>query len=69
MRRLETLRRATGADELLVTTATHDADDARRSFALLAEHWFAGAPAAGDTTTATPDVAPRSPPPADATTP
>lgn len=60
VRRLETLRRATGADELLVTTATHDADDARRSFALLAEHWFAGAPAGGDTTptTATPAVAP-----------
>lgn len=45
--RLETLRRATGADELLVTTATHDPVDARRSFELLAEHWFAGgAPAA-----------------------
>lgn len=41
VQRLETLRRATGADELLVTTATHDADDARRSFELLAEHWFA----------------------------
>jgi alkanesulfonate monooxygenase SsuD/methylene tetrahydromethanopterin reductase-like flavin-dependent oxidoreductase (luciferase family) len=40
VQRLETLRRATGADELLVTTATHDADDARRSFELLAEHWF-----------------------------
>lgn len=51
VQRLETLRRATGADELLVTTATHDADDARRSFELLAEHWFAGetgAPAAVD---------------------
>ncbi|WP_454041675.1 LLM class flavin-dependent oxidoreductase [Cellulosimicrobium sp. Marseille-Q8652] len=41
--RLETLRRATGADELLVTTATHDPADARRSFELLAEHWFAPA--------------------------
>lgn len=50
--RLETLRRVTGADELLVTTATHDPADARRSFALLAEHWFAapGSPA-GSTTT------------------
>ena len=42
--RLETLRRATGADELLVTTATHDPADARRSFELLAEHWFAPVP-------------------------
>ncbi|WP_264029519.1 LLM class flavin-dependent oxidoreductase [Cellulosimicrobium sp. SH8] len=52
VRRLETLRRATGADELLVTTATHDADDARRSFELLAEHWFAAG------STATTDVVP-----------
>jgi alkanesulfonate monooxygenase SsuD/methylene tetrahydromethanopterin reductase-like flavin-dependent oxidoreductase (luciferase family) len=37
--RLETLQRVTGADELLVTTATHDPADARRSFALLADAW------------------------------
>ncbi|WP_158375941.1 LLM class flavin-dependent oxidoreductase [Cellulosimicrobium cellulans] len=37
--RLETLQRVTGADELLITTATHDPADARRSFALLAEAW------------------------------
>lgn len=37
--RLATLQRVTGADELLVTTATHDPADARRSFALLAEAW------------------------------
>jgi alkanesulfonate monooxygenase SsuD/methylene tetrahydromethanopterin reductase-like flavin-dependent oxidoreductase (luciferase family) len=42
--RLETLRRATGADELLVTTATHDPADAHRSFELLAEHWFDAGP-------------------------
>lgn len=53
VRRLETLRRATGADELLVTTATHDADDARRSFELLAEHWFA---AGGSPSEVAPDV-------------
>jgi len=43
--RLETLQRATGADELLVTTSTHDAQDARRSFELLAQHWDAHVPA------------------------
>jgi alkanesulfonate monooxygenase SsuD/methylene tetrahydromethanopterin reductase-like flavin-dependent oxidoreductase (luciferase family) len=37
--RLETLQRVTGADELLITTATHDPADARRSFALLAHAW------------------------------
>lgn len=42
---LETLQRATGADELLVTTATHDPQDARRSFELLAQHWDARVPA------------------------
>lgn len=52
--RLETLQRVTGADELLVTTATHDPADTRRSFALLAEAWGvapgadAGAATAGD---------------------
>ncbi|QAY63757.1 LLM class flavin-dependent oxidoreductase [Xylanimonas allomyrinae] len=37
--RLATLQRVTGADELLVTTATHDPADARRSYALLAQAW------------------------------
>lgn len=52
--RLETLQRVTGADELLITTATHDPADARRSFALLAEAWGvapgadAGAATTGD---------------------
>jgi alkanesulfonate monooxygenase SsuD/methylene tetrahydromethanopterin reductase-like flavin-dependent oxidoreductase (luciferase family) len=46
--RLETLQRVTGADELLITTATHDPADARRSFALLAEAWGV-APAADAT--------------------
>jgi len=37
--RLETLQRVTGADELLVTTITHDPADRLRSFELLAETW------------------------------
>ncbi|WP_242625133.1 hypothetical protein [Krasilnikovia cinnamomea] len=37
--RLTTLQRVTGADELLVTTVTHDHADRVRSFALLAERW------------------------------
>ena len=37
--RLETLRRATGADELLVTTITHDPVDRERSYELLAGAW------------------------------
>ena len=37
--RLETLRRVTAADELLVTTMTPDHADRVRSFELLAEHW------------------------------
>jgi alkanesulfonate monooxygenase SsuD/methylene tetrahydromethanopterin reductase-like flavin-dependent oxidoreductase (luciferase family) len=37
--RLETLREATGADELIVTTITHDHVDRVRSFELLAEEW------------------------------
>ncbi|MET0811638.1 MAG: LLM class flavin-dependent oxidoreductase, partial [Microbacterium sp.] len=37
--RLETLRRATDADELLVTTITHDPADRERSYELLAEVW------------------------------
>lgn len=39
--RLEALARVTGADELLVTTATHDPDDKYRSFELLATAWGA----------------------------
>jgi alkanesulfonate monooxygenase SsuD/methylene tetrahydromethanopterin reductase-like flavin-dependent oxidoreductase (luciferase family) len=37
--RLEVLREATGADELIVTTITHDHADRVRSFELLAEEW------------------------------
>ncbi|WOF23173.1 LLM class flavin-dependent oxidoreductase [Microbacterium betulae] len=37
--RLATLQRVTGADELLVTTVTHDPADRIRSFSLLAEAW------------------------------
>ncbi|RLV48208.1 LLM class flavin-dependent oxidoreductase [Nocardioides mangrovicus] len=37
--RLEVLQRATAADELVVTTITHDHDDRVRSYALLAEEW------------------------------
>ncbi|WP_159502366.1 LLM class flavin-dependent oxidoreductase, partial [Microbacterium sp. 18062] len=37
--RLETLRRVTGADELLVTTITHDPADRERSYELLAGVW------------------------------
>jgi alkanesulfonate monooxygenase SsuD/methylene tetrahydromethanopterin reductase-like flavin-dependent oxidoreductase (luciferase family) len=36
---LEQLREATGADELLVTTITHDHADRVRSYRLLAEEW------------------------------
>ncbi|MFZ6993948.1 LLM class flavin-dependent oxidoreductase [Curtobacterium sp. RRHDQ66] len=39
--RLETLRRVTGADELLVTTITHEHADRVRSYELLAEAWAA----------------------------
>ena len=37
--RLDTLQRVTGADELLLTTITHDPEDRARSFALLADAW------------------------------
>ncbi|MGW0811010.1 MsnO8 family LLM class oxidoreductase [Nonomuraea sp. NPDC002799] len=37
--RLRVLRRVTGADELLVTTITHDHDDRVRSYELLARAW------------------------------
>ncbi|WP_217613950.1 LLM class flavin-dependent oxidoreductase [Cellulomonas sp. GbtcB1] len=53
--RLETLQRVTGADELLITTATHHPADARRSFALLAEAW--GVAPAADATPAGADRA------------
>ena len=36
---LETLRDATGADELIVTTITHDHADRVRSYELLAQEW------------------------------
>ncbi|GEM_PF-111376 len=39
--RLETLQRVTGADELLVTTVTHDPADRLRSYELLAGAWGA----------------------------
>ncbi|WP_410592909.1 LLM class flavin-dependent oxidoreductase [Amycolatopsis sp. lyj-23] len=38
--RLRQLREATGADELVVTTITHDHADRVRSYELLAGHWF-----------------------------
>ncbi|TYK51308.1 LLM class flavin-dependent oxidoreductase [Actinomadura decatromicini] len=37
--RLETLRRVTGADELLITTITHDHADRVRSYEMLAAEW------------------------------
>nr|MDT0523023.1 LLM class flavin-dependent oxidoreductase [Streptomyces sp. DSM 41633] len=37
--RLRTLRDATGADELIVTTITHDHADRVRSYELLAAEW------------------------------
>lgn len=37
--RLRTLQAATGADELLITTVTHDHADRVRSYRLLAERW------------------------------
>lgn len=37
--RLEQLQEATGADELLITTITHDHSDRVRSYQLLAEEW------------------------------
>jgi alkanesulfonate monooxygenase SsuD/methylene tetrahydromethanopterin reductase-like flavin-dependent oxidoreductase (luciferase family) len=41
--RLDTLQRVTGADELLVTTITHDPADRERSYTLLADVWGLGA--------------------------
>ena len=37
---LERLRAATGADELIITTITHDHADRVRSYELLAKEWF-----------------------------
>lgn len=48
--KLEALQRVTGADELLLTTQTHDHEATRDSFALIAQAWRgddAGAPVAG----------------------
>jgi len=39
--RLRQLQEATGADELVITTITHDHADRVRSYQLLAEEWFA----------------------------
>jgi alkanesulfonate monooxygenase SsuD/methylene tetrahydromethanopterin reductase-like flavin-dependent oxidoreductase (luciferase family) len=39
---LERLREATGADELAITTITHQHEDRVRSYELLAQEWFAG---------------------------
>lgn len=41
---LETLQRVTGADELLVTTITHDHADRVNSYRLLAEAWGSSSP-------------------------
>jgi len=38
---LRALQQSTGADEIVVTTATHDHRDRVRSYRLLAEEWFA----------------------------
>lgn len=40
--KLETLQRVTGADELLITTITHDHSDRVASYRLLAEAWGVG---------------------------
>jgi alkanesulfonate monooxygenase SsuD/methylene tetrahydromethanopterin reductase-like flavin-dependent oxidoreductase (luciferase family) len=44
--RLAALARLTGADELLVTTITHDHVDRVTSYRLLADEWAARVPAA-----------------------
>jgi len=43
--RLEVLAEATGADELLLTTITHDHRDRARSYELIAHEWSARRPA------------------------
>lgn len=57
--RLEALQRATGADELLLTTEVHDAAARVRSFELLAEAWASGP---STTPTATPTASPTASP-------
>lgn len=47
VRRLEALQRVTGADELLITTETHDPAATRASYALLAQAWFGAGAAVG----------------------
>jgi alkanesulfonate monooxygenase SsuD/methylene tetrahydromethanopterin reductase-like flavin-dependent oxidoreductase (luciferase family) len=37
---LERLQEATGSDELVITTITHDHDDRVRSYELLAKEWL-----------------------------
>jgi len=41
---LEQLQEATAADELIITTITHDHADRVRSYQLLAEEWARGQP-------------------------
>ena len=43
--KLEVLREAAGADEIIVTTITHSHTDRIRSFTLLAQEWLSGATA------------------------
>lgn len=50
--RLDTLQRVTGADELLVTTITHDPRDRERSYRLLAAEWALTPSPDGDTAAA-----------------
>jgi luciferase family oxidoreductase group 1 len=44
---LEQLQEATGADELIITTITHDHADRVRSYQLLAEEWERAGPSSG----------------------
>lgn len=60
--RLEALQRATGADELLLTTEVHDAAARVRSFELIAEAWASGSSSTSSAPpTATPTAAGREP--------
>lgn len=61
--RLDGLRRVTGADELLVTSITHDPADREHSYALLAEAWGLD-PVASDEETTTDSAAAREAEPA-----
>ena len=47
-RHLHQLREATDADELLITTITHDHADRVRSYELLAREWLGAGASAGD---------------------